>query len=228
MILVAQGRRIRGVDLLFIAFGLLGAILYQVKYTVLIPITAGLILGVLVGDIRASVRTLALWSCGGVAASIMVYLVGFAALNPQSLGEGKTYLEISQHVLGYLLSGILAFSEFMRSGAQQFYGSESAILIPFHNLWAVVLRGRIVGLKTLSGSWFDRRRWTQRERDDFIRCALPYLGWLGMLTYGLSSVCAVTSCSGRPVVTRMHGLPARRHCCSPSSPSGGSTSFFGS
>ena len=34
----------------------------------------------------------------------------------------------------------------MKSGAQQFFGSESTVLLPFHNLWAVAFGGDIIGI----------------------------------------------------------------------------------
>jgi hypothetical protein len=185
-VLVAQGRRARRIDIAFIFFGMLGALLYQVKYTVFMPVAAGVILGVQLGTIRISLRSVAIWSLGGISIFMLVYLLGFAAVNPESVGDPETYLELAKHLLLYLVSGVLAFSEALRAGAQQFLGLENAVLLPFHNLSTVIFGGsEVVGIDQLVNFTFKVSDEGTRENVFTLFGSLYlYLGLPGMMAYG--------------------------------------------
>lgn len=95
---------------------LLGALVYQVKGWILIPLLAGLIYRVEAErtqiNLRVAVRLLAL----GVLVFFSAYLIGFGANDLATLTNTNTYRFLVRHFMSYMFAGILNFSELLRHG----------------------------------------------------------------------------------------------------------------
>lgn len=114
-------------------------LLYQSKGALLAPLMAGSIYRVLVGKFVPKVRHFVGVVVGGFVLFQLIYLVGWAALDPSSLLKADVYAFFSLHFMSYLFSGILGFSESLRLGATWLDPGGILLFAPIHNLFGVVL-----------------------------------------------------------------------------------------
>lgn len=121
-----------------LALMLLVILLYQSKGALLAPLIAGSVFRVLSGTFVPRVRHFVVAAVASFFVFQLVYLVGWAALDPSSLLKADVYAFFSLHFMSYLFSGILGFSESLRLGVTWLDAGGMVLFAPFFNLFAVV------------------------------------------------------------------------------------------
>jgi hypothetical protein len=124
---------------------ILVVLLYRSKGALFAPLIAGSIFRVLSGTYAPKIRHLIWAVVGSFVLFQLVYLIGWATLDPSSLLDGEVYAFFSLHFMSYLFSGILGFSESLRLGVTWLNADGMLLLFaPFYNLFAVVFDFQLV------------------------------------------------------------------------------------
>jgi len=125
-------------------------LLYQSKGALLAPLIAGSIVRVLSGAYEPKLRHFIIAVAGSFVLFQLVYLIGWAALDPTSLLKADVYAFFSMHFMSYLFSGILGFSESITQAVTWLNVDGALLYAPFHNLAAVVFDFPIIVLAELA------------------------------------------------------------------------------
>jgi len=111
-------------------------LLYQSKGALLAPLIAGGLYRIVTGVYVPKIRDFALAIAGSFILFQLIYLVGWASLDPESLLKSDVYIFFSLHFMSYLFAGILGFSESLRHGTTWLNADGLVLFAPMWNIVA--------------------------------------------------------------------------------------------
>lgn len=136
ILLVGVARRENRLALVTIGVLFLLMLLRQAKYSVILPLWAGLMYRVASGRMRLTVRGIAMFVLVAYAIFNAAYLIGFWALDPTSVTESETYSWLLQHFAAYGLSGVLPLGSLVQQGVESVPGDPAVTFSSLTNLFA--------------------------------------------------------------------------------------------
>jgi len=125
-------------------------LLYQSLGAMLAPLIAGALARIFSRRYQPRVSHFVAAVGGGFLLFQLVYLVGWAVLNPSSLIDPDVYFFYARHFMAYIFAGIMGFSESLRLAVTWLNGDATLLFAPVYNLFAVVFDRPLVMVADLA------------------------------------------------------------------------------
>jgi hypothetical protein len=205
ILLIGTYRRQRWV-LLTVGSLLLCIIFSRAKGHIMEVMAGGLLLRVLRGTSRLSVKKIGLLASVTYLFFNVAYVLGMFVASPDDAFNSDTYLVLARHYFFYLFAGPLALGQAIRTGVTDVGGDWSVIFAPFTNLCRAVLHsGSVVEAGSTHGKGMTTGLVSNNEVgvNVYTFFGTPYL-YLGLLGASLYIIVVGLLCYGLMIIAKRH------------------------
>lgn len=184
--LVGTSQKGRKAVILTIAVMAALILIRQVKYSVILPLWAGLVYRIATGRTRLTVKSVGAFLFTVYAIFNSAYLIGFWALDPESIYRASTYGWLLRHFAAYVLAGVLPLGELVRGGLDSVHGDPRITFSPLVNLFAFATSGELVAAGNEYATIITRDGLTESNVSTLFGPLLIGLGYWGALVYTMA------------------------------------------
>ena len=140
---VRRGSRIAVVTLVALAVVILAR---QVKYSLILPLAAGVLYRVVTGRTKLSVGRIAALAVTVYVVFNLAYLIGFWSVDKGIFFRPDAYGWLLHHFVAYIMGGVLVLGQYVHDGIGTVPGDPAVTFAPFVNLFRFLTAGPLVPL----------------------------------------------------------------------------------